>query len=218
MTLHMTLYTTSVVCICLISVLIKILLIPSYRSTDFEVHRNWLALTHTLPVSQWYTDTTSEWTLDYPPVFAYFERLLALPASVIDPNMTHVSNINYSSSATIYFQRLSVIATEAILYYATLKLSHVLSLINKDKDVGGWGPYGRSLASLSSVTFSAQILLVDNIHFQYNGMLIGTLMLSMAYFIQGRITRGCVLFTFLVCAKHIFVYVVYVCVCVCISE
>lgn len=155
---------------------LKLLLVPAYHSTDFEVHRNWLSLTYTQPLSRWYSDTASPWTLDYPPLFAWFERALAQLAPLFDARMLERDALGYASDATVLFQRLTVVASDLVLFVAVREL------------LGGvWRPVpARARDALVDVLPFALVfcdvglLLVDHVHFQYNGLLLGVLLLACA--------------------------------------
>ena len=53
--------------------------------------------------------------LDYPPFFAYFEKLLSIPAYFIDPKIVDRYNLNYDAWSVIAYQRTTVILTELVL-------------------------------------------------------------------------------------------------------
>jgi len=177
-----------------LSTAFKLLLFPAYRSTDFEVHRNWLAITHSLPISQWYFDTTSEWTLDYPPFFAYFEKLLSIPASLIDPRIVDLNNLNYSAWSVIAYQRTTVILTELLLGAVLLKFVRGVP----DSDT-------QRLVS-ASLFLHPGFLIVDHIHFQYNGFLFGILLLSILQARNGNLLASGFFFAVLLNFKHIYMY------------
>ncbi|KAH9552352.1 hypothetical protein CY35_09G062200 [Sphagnum magellanicum] len=175
-----------------IATCVKLLLVPTYHSTDFEVHRNWLAITHSLPLKNWYSDESSEWTLDYPPFFAYFEFFLSIFASLLDPQITHLQNgQGYASNTVILFQRVSVMVADVFLYWGVCKISRHLSAAKKK-------------LLLLAVIFSPGLFIVDHIHFQYNGFLLGMLLLSLAALQDGHDLLGGFWFAVLVCFKHLF--------------
>ncbi|GAA5979205.1 hypothetical protein JCM21900_001314, partial [Sporobolomyces salmonicolor] len=179
-----------------LSLLLKLLLFPAYRSTDFEVHRNWLAITHSLPLSKWYYDTTSEWTLDYPPVFAYFERVLSAFAYVVDPRIVDLKNLGYDAPSAVAFQRTTVIVSELVLVAAVLRWARRSQRPDQ----------ATAFIISASLLFHPGLLIVDHIHFQYNGFLLGILLWSLIAAQENNLYACAALFAVLLNFKHIFIY------------
>ncbi|CAN6674576.1 dolichyl pyrophosphate Glc1Man9GlcNAc2 alpha-1,3-glucosyltransferase [Trichomonascus vanleenenianus] len=180
---------------------LKVLLFVAYHSTDFEVHRNWLAITYNLPVREWYVEKTSQWTLDYPPFFAWFEWILAqlAPQAVrLDGALDIVEQGQYGWP-TVAYQRTTVIVTEIVLFLA---LQWYIDNADKEDKYDEL----RRFAVAGSIVLSPGLLIIDHIHFQYNGFMYGIMIYSIIAAQQGRLLLSGALFAILLCFKHIYLY------------
>jgi alpha-1,3-glucosyltransferase len=196
---------------------VKILLIPAYRSTDFDVHRNWLALTRHLPLSEWYFDDvngTTVHTLDYPPSFAYFEYMLSsnpvtdwlLNFGLVDERCLALlpDTDNAPSQDCVVFQRSTVIVSGVILWMGAYFASW--AVFPNDVIKCRW--------TFLLIVLNPGLLWLDHVHFQYNGMLLGMLLTSLGLLVKGAAVKGtqhhaCILlaaalFAVLLTMKHLY--------------
>ncbi|OQV11448.1 putative dolichyl pyrophosphate Glc1Man9GlcNAc2 alpha-1,3-glucosyltransferase [Hypsibius exemplaris] len=182
----------------------KFMLFGCYHSTDFEVHRNWLAITSSLPFRKWYYEATSEWTLDYPPLFAWMEWCLSLFARFFDRAMLDLDNLNYASPRTVFFQRLSVVALDAVYIYAVREGYRILTQRSISAKIRTL--YTPSFIFAGLMLWNVGLLMVDHIHFQYNGFLLGLVQLAVMRILERRYFAAAFWFSLAVNMKHIFLY------------
>ena len=111
--------------------------------------------------------------------------------------MLQVRNLNYDSWATTCFQRASVISTELMLVLAVYCYVKTTPTANRRA----------AQAAALSIFLSPGLLVIDHIHFQYNGFLYGLLILSIVL-ARRRSTILCsgIIFAALLCLKHIYLY------------
>ncbi|KAK7049615.1 glycosyl transferase [Paramarasmius palmivorus] len=143
--------------------------------------------------------TTSEWTLDYPPFFAYFEKLLSIPAYFIDSKIVDLNNLNYGAWSVVAYQRSTVILTELVLGVALVKFTR-----------GAVDPEMQRAIS-ASLFLHPGFLIVDHIHFQYNGFMFGILLWSILMARNGHKLASGILFAILLNFKHIYMYIASFC-------
>lgn len=207
--------------------LIKVLLFPTYKSTDFDVHRNWLSITRHLPLSQWYfndVNGTTAHTLDYPPSFAYFEYILAnnvITNKLVENEMVdskcfellgdHENDVGYDC---VVFQRSTVIVSDIVLFLGAFMLSKAL-FPTKNEIALYESQQKARMASFLLVVCNPGLIILDHIHFQYNGMLLGILLASLSLLVQSIRTNskslqvnlelvGAVLYSILLTFKHLY--------------
>jgi len=91
---------------------------------------------------------------------------MSIPAALVDENIVKVNNLNYDAWSIIAFQRTSVILTEVALGVALLRFTRAPSATSQQ----------RILAA--SLFFHPGFLIIDHVHFQYNGFMFGLLVYS----------------------------------------
>lgn len=209
-----------------------------------------MAITYNLPIKDWYYDETSEWTLDYPPLFAYFEFFLSYIAYLLKlDNFLTLTKDPIRTESIVAYQKITVILCDLIYYYAVYKLCRSLdSLIqshstkrtnhikkskcdsqqatNNDEKIQQQSNNSKNLlpviqeqnlldaifrpdnSSCIALLLLLQpgLLMVDHIHFQYNGLLSGFFLLSVSNIISEFYISGSFWFAILLNFKHIYLY------------
>ena len=131
-------------------------------------------------MKEWYFEARTVHTLDYPPMFAYFEWFLSQVLALIDPDIVDINKEAFSV-ATVRVHRLSVIVSDLLFVYACYRFMRKTKLtpsdgrLTKSEKIKIW--FFINYCNLG-------IFLVDNIHFQYNSMLFALLILSICFMIE----------------------------------
>jgi alpha-1,3-glucosyltransferase len=113
-----------------------------------------------------------------------------------DPSIVDLNNLNYQSTSCILFQRSTVIFTDFLFIYASYRLIT--------------GPFaqlfspGVRLTMFLLTVSNVGLFIVDHMHFQYNGMLLGWLLLFIDSAFRGQDLRVSLYFSILVLSKHLF--------------
>ncbi|KAK5738326.1 Glucosyltransferase-like protein [Elasticomyces elasticus] len=157
---------------------------------DFEAQRHWMEVTINLPVTHWYFHDLEWWGLDYPPLTAYHSWVLGqIGWWVGEPEWfsLYLSRGNDDAGLKV-FMRATVVVSEYLVYVPAAVLC-VRQLV-KQHGVNTWD----SSIALTAILMQPATILIDHGHFQYNTVMLGFTLASLASLLAGRRLWSCVFF------------------------
>ena len=106
--------------------------------------------------------------------------------------ITNIERQNYSSTKCIIFMRSTALLGDILLFFSIKRFCKIINLNIQ-----------RYWILLFSIMFNAGLVIVDNIHFQYNGIFFGILFLSLGSIAKKEYVLGAVFYCICICMKHI---------------
>ena len=160
-------------------------------------------------------------TLDYPPGFAWFEYFLSnnfvarglVEDEWLDERCLELlpDDDNEPSERCVRFQRWTVVLSDAVLFLGAYLFSNSFRALKVSKGVDA---NEAVILVFFLIITNPGLLILDHIHFQYNGMLIGLLLCSMTCILRGSQTQqikghkwelfGSAFFAMLLSMKHLY--------------
>lgn len=182
------------------SVAVKTLVFATqYHSTDLYVHRHWKSVTQHLAIQDWYLDdqfVATTHTVDYPPLFMLLEWLLAQLMPIHCIQLMDDAQLDTLDKQCIGAMRATVLFTDIVYWWGCYSVCRALM----DKQQQGW-KWNLFLLLL----FHPSLLFLDVVHFQYNGMLVGVLLLCLSFLLRRRFVWATLCFGVLCSLKHLYV-------------
>lgn len=142
---------------------------------DFEAQRHWLELTANLPATHWYFHDLEWWGLDYPPLTAYHSWVLGRVGHFLEPQWFQLYlSRGLDNPHLKVFMRGTVVVSEYLTYVPAAVIC--VRQLARYHNINSWE---RSIA-LTALLMQPATILIDHGHFQYNTVMLGFTLASIA--------------------------------------
>lgn len=168
---------------------------------DFEAQRHWMEITTHLPINEWYFYDLQYWGLDYPPLTAYHLWIFGKIGSFINSDwFAFVSSRGIESDGIKTFMRQSSLISDLVLFFPAV--FHLTSILSKSMKLGRM----HQIVVLTLIITQPSLILIDHGHFQYNSVMLGFFLFSVAELLNGNLMLASIWFMSSVLFKQMALY------------